>query len=182
MLRVVFLVAVIGLVIALVARQKRKARMIVLLSVLRVLVVLPVLFLVGVRHFGMAKERVSLQSQSPGGSHRVILRELPGFIDRNFSLVIENLRTGQTKEVFRSPDEGLPGSERVVWAEDSTRFLLLGTNFYTLSHARLPSGEQLYLVYDVGSGSLRCNASQQDKYESFTTNDITETKWLGLRP
>ncbi|HYG35203.1 MAG TPA: hypothetical protein VEC99_10485 [Clostridia bacterium] len=154
--------------------------MIALFSVLGIVVGLPACFVVAFKDFGTAEERVTLQSQSPDGSRRVILRELPGFMDRNFSLVLENLRTGQTNEVFSSPDEGLPGSERIVWSEDSTRFLLLGTNFHTLNHADLPGGEQLYLVYDTVSGSLCCNAAQQSKYESFTTNDITATKWMGF--
>jgi hypothetical protein len=182
MFRVVVSLTLIGLVIALIARKNRRARMIALLSVLGIVVGLPVLFLVAFRNFGVAEERVTVQSQSPDGSRRVILRELPVFADRNFSLVLEDLRTGQTNEVFRSPDEGVPGSERIVWSEDSTRFLLLGTNFFTLSHASLPSGEQLYLVYDTVSGSLRCNAAQQSKHESFTTNDITAIKWLGFSP
>lgn len=174
--------ALIGLVIALLARNNRKARMTALLSVLGIVVGVPVCLVVAFKDFGVAEERVTLHSQSPDASHRVVLRELPVFLDRNFSLVLEDARTGHTNEIFRSPDEGPPGSERIVWSEDSNRFLLLGTNFCTRSQASLPSGEQLYLVYDTVSGRLRCNASQQDKYEPFTTNDITATKWVGFRP
>ena len=182
MLRIVVLVAIIGLIVALIAGKSRKARIAVLLFALGTLMVVPACFLLLFRNFGMAQEQITLQSVSPDGSRRVTLRELPVFLDRNFALALVDSRTGQSNQVFRSPDEGLPGSERIIWSADSERFLLLGTNFSTLSEARLPSGEQLYLMYDAVSGTLRCNASQQNKYPPFTTNDLTPFKWVGFRP
>jgi hypothetical protein len=181
-LRTVVLVAIIGLVVSLIATKSRKARIVVLLSTLGIVVGVPPCFLVSFRNFGMAQEKITLQSLSPDGSHRVTLRELPAFLDRNFALELVDPRTGQSNQVFRSPDEGQPGSERIIWSEDSTRFLLLGTNFSTLSQASLPSGEQIYVMYDTVAGTLRCNASQQDKYLPFTTNDLASYKWLGFRP
>ena len=182
MLRSVIFVAIVGLVASMIATKSRKLRIIVLLSTLAIVVGLPVCFFLAFRNFGMAEEKITLQSLSPDGSYRVTLRELPVFLDRNFALELVDSHTGQSNLVFRSPDEGLPGSERIVWSQDSTRFLLLGTNFSALSEASLPGGQQLYLMYDTVSGTLRCNASQQNKYPPFTTNDLTSCKWLGFRP
>lgn len=182
MLRIVVQVAIIGLIVSLIATKSRRTRIVVLLSTLGIIVAVPACFVFLFRNFGMAEEKVTLQSLSPDHSYRVTLRELPVFLDRNFALELVDSRTGRSNEVFRSPDEGLPGSERIIWSEDSTRFLLLGTNFVTVSGATLPNGEQLYLMYDTVSGIIRCNASQQDKYLTFTTNDLASSKWLGFRP
>ena len=156
--------------------------MIILLSTLGFILAVPLCTFFLFRNFGMAQEKVTLQSSSPDSSYCVTLRELPVFLDRNFALELVNGRTGRSNELFRSPDEGPPGSERIIWSQDSTRFLLLGTNFSTVSGATLPDGQQLYLMYDTLSGTVRCNASQQDKFLGFTTNDLTSFKWLGFRP
>jgi hypothetical protein len=108
------------------------------------------------------KERLTLASLSPDDKTRVALVELSHLMDRNFELRIENLeRPGTTRTVFRSPDEGRPeGSERVLWSGDGRQFVLVGRHFYVEPDAVLPSGEQLYLYYNVETGEVRCNAKQ----------------------
>ena len=182
MFRFLVSIAVAGVVVSLIAPKSGKTRIILLLSTFGIIVGLVAFFALGFRNSGIAQEKITLQSSSPDGSHRVTLRELPVFLDRNFVLELLDSHTGQSKEVFRSPDEGLPGSERIIWSEDGTRFLLLGTNFVTVPAAALSDGEQLYLMYDLVSGTLRCNASQQDKYLPFTTNHLISGKWLGFHP
>jgi hypothetical protein len=109
-------------------------------------------------------ERVTLVSPSPDDKTRVRRVELPHLIDRNFELRIENVDApGNVRAVFRSPDEGRPeGSERVLWSGDGRKFILLGRHFYVESSAALPSGEQLYLLFDLDTGELRCNATQSN--------------------
>lgn len=127
-------------------------------------------------------ERVTLTSLSPDDALRVRLVELPNRIDRNFELRLEDLRKpdGGTRTVFRSPDEGRPeGSERIVWSKDGSRFLLLGRHFYVHGNARLPSGESLYLMYEVPSGRVWCNAQQVSGVPSFSLQDVSTISWFG---
>jgi hypothetical protein len=107
-------------------------------------------------------ERVTLVSLSPDDKTRVWLVELPQLIDRNFELRLESVeKPGTMRTVFRSPDEGRPvGSERVLWSGDGRKFVLLGRHFYTERNAALSNGEQLYLLYDLDTTELRCNATQ----------------------
>jgi hypothetical protein len=125
-------------------------------------------------------ERVTLISLAPGDVNRVWLVEVPSFIDRNFTLRIENLEERRIVTIFRSPDEGKPiGSERIIWATDGSRFVLLGRHFYVNQQATLASGERLYLMYDVRSGELWCNSSQQSTYPSFSRKDLSSSEWQG---
>jgi hypothetical protein len=39
------------------------------------------------------------------------------------------------------------------------------------------NGEALYLLYDIPSGRLRCNATQQDKYPNFSPADLKTMDW-----
>ncbi len=38
--------------------------------------------------------------------------------------------------------------------------------------ASLPNGEKLYLMYDLESGELWCNSSQQREYPPFSYDDL----------
>jgi len=121
-------------------------------------------------------ERVTVASLSPDEGKRAWVVELPRFVDRNFDIRIEDLETGDLETVFTSPDEGRPvGSERIVWATDSSRFLLLGRHFYVLPEGRLSTGESLYLLYDLRTGELWSNAAQQTEYPAFRQEDLTGT-------
>ena len=127
---------------------------------------------------------VTVHSLSPNGEFRVNLveqRRSIGHIDRNFTLQLEYLKAGKVERVeriFVSPDEGLPvGSERFIWAKDSSRFLLVGRHFFVHEHAATPDGELLYLLYDLNTGTIKCNATQQDQCPTFTRQEVAETEW-----
>jgi len=127
-------------------------------------------------------ETVTLLSLSPDDKWRVQLVEghLPLAIDRNFRIRLESLVDGDVQEIFQSPDEGRPiGSERIHWSPDSKQFVLVGRHFYVHEGAQLPSGDALYLMYDLPSEKLSCNAKQQTTYEGFTLSDC---HWLTDQP
>jgi hypothetical protein len=120
---------------------------------------------------------------SPDDKLRVALIEHRLSVDRNFHLRLDGVETGQSRVIFRSPDEGRPiGSERIVWSADSSRFLLLGRHFYQADAARLPTGEQPYLMMDVPSGQIWRNASQQSEFPDFTIDDLKLISWTGWSP
>jgi len=122
--------------------------------------------------------RATLVSLSPNGLIRVWMVEKPNFIDRNFTLQVENLREHQFLTIFHSPDEGKPiGSERFIWAADSSRFLLIGRHFFVNKAAALPGDEYLYLMYEVRSARLWCNSVQQSMYPSFSREDVLTSEW-----
>ena len=119
----------------------------------------------------------TIVSLSPDDRHRVHLVELATFIDRNFELRLETLDDGSIKTIFRSPDEGKPiGSERIMWSVDGSRFLLVGRHFYVNDEA-VQDGRALYLMYDIPTGKLWCNAAQQRECPSFSQTDIESTAW-----
>ena len=103
---------------------------------------------------------VTTAATSPDGALRaeIVDRRLH-FSDRNFRLRIVDAK-GQAKVVFRSPDEspGGTGQERLLWSSDGRRLLLIGRRFWVRGEAKLESGESLYLLYDVPSGRVWCNA------------------------
>jgi len=124
------------------------------------------------------QEQVTLTALSPDERLRVQIVEIPAMIDRNFELRIERLAEQSTQTVFRSPDEGRPaGSERIIWAADGSRFLLVGRHFYTNDAARLPSDEYLYLMYEVATGRIWCNATQQSEFSPFAQQDLEGVVW-----
>jgi hypothetical protein len=123
---------------------------------------------------------VTLTSLSPDDRWRVVLVERPAWIDRNFTVRLEDIDTGSSRVVFRSPDEGGPvGSERVVWSADGSKFLLLGRYFVTDDAGQLPTGEQAYLLMDVRSGQIWCNSPQQSQFPNFDIKELHAIKWLG---
>jgi hypothetical protein len=100
-------------------------------------------------HFG---ERTTTTRLSPDETLRASLSEPPG-LDRNFMVRIENLVTGASRTIFRSPDEGGPsGTERLIWSKDGTKLLLVGRHFFVKDDLFLDNGDQLYFLYDVPTG------------------------------
>jgi hypothetical protein len=96
------------------------------------------------------------------------LLDRPRFIDRNFVVRVEDCQTHDSFVIFSSPDEGMPiGSERFLWSKDSAQLLLVGKHFVVHEGAELETGESLYLLYDVASGVVWCNARQQSSFASF---------------
>jgi hypothetical protein len=126
---------------------------------------------------------VTVTSFSPDDALRVVVVERPGYIDRNFEVRLEDTATGQTRTVFQSPDEGRPiGSERVVWSADGSRFLLLGRHFFVTERGKLSTGEQAYLMMDVRTGQVWCNASQQSQHVGFGVEALRTVRWVGWPP
>jgi hypothetical protein len=124
------------------------------------------------------QESTTLVSLSTDDQLRVHLVERRGFmtIDRNFEVRLERLTDRSVVTLFRSPDEGRPeGSERVVWSPDGKQFVLVGRHFFVREGVQLPTGESLYLLYDVPSGKLCCNSRQQTDYPGFGLAEVT---WL----
>ncbi len=129
---------------------------------------------------GCTREKITLTSHSPDGACRVEWVEYQGRLDRNFYLRLSRAGGGGPTTIFNSPDEGKPiGTERIVWSRDSSRFVLLGRHFFVGEHARRTNGEVLYLLYDLRSGNLRCNAKQQTQYPAFSADDLNGTEWNG---
>ena len=129
-------------------------------------------------NFGEREPGVSLASVAPNGRTRIEIFELSAPLDRDFVLRVCDLQARTTNNVFRSPDEGDVGTERIIWSRDSSRFLLVGRKFYVTDQSHLTNGEQLYLLYDLKSGSLRCNAQQQREYSGFTRAELDEIDWM----
>lgn len=121
--------------------------------------------------------RVSLKSMSPDGRTQVEIVEITGRLDRNFYVRLTDVQRGIATNIFYSPDEGSPSTERIVWSRDSSRLLLLGREFFVEEQGRMPDGQQLYLLYDHKSGNLRCNATQQDRYGGFNRDDLATSDW-----
>ena len=125
---------------------------------------------------------ITLASQSPDYKWRVYLVERPRMIDRNFEIEMEDIKSKNKRTVFRSPDEGAPGSERMIWSLDASRVLLLGGKFFVTEGATISTGEQLYLMMDIATGKIWCNASQQNRHPSFGLEDVGAISWLGWTP
>jgi hypothetical protein len=124
------------------------------------------------------KRLESLRSTSPNGRYLVVISEKEG-LDRNFDVILTDLRAGSHRIIFSSPDEGRPsGTERIFWSSNSAGFLLAGRHFYVDDHIRLPDGTDAYLLFDISKAMLRCNASQA-QYSKFGMKDISQ---LGILP
>lgn len=128
---------------------------------------------------------VSLSSVSPNGQFTAQLVELDVFIDRNFELHLIDHRRGNTNVIFRSPDEGLEGTEKIYWSDNSDHLLLTGRRFLldsglvTLTNR---FGEQLYLLYHLSSEELKCNAGQwREKTNRFGFEDLSRIPALRSR-
>ncbi len=103
-------------------------------------------------------ERTTTSRLSPDETLRASLTERLG-VGRNFHIQIEDLVSGKTTTIFRSPDEGGPyGSERLIWSKDGTKLLLVGRHFFVKEDLFLDNGDQLYFLYEVATGRFWCNA------------------------
>lgn len=126
--------------------------------------------------------RPTASALSPHGEYGISLIERPSLLDRNFTVELANITTGERRVIFESPDEGRPiGTERFVWSADGSRFLLLGRHFF-VTDGILGNGEQAYLMVDVPTGRVWCNASQQHDYPNFGLRELQTIEWMGLVP
>ncbi len=104
----------------------------------------------------------TVSSTSPDMRYRIELREVDAFIDRNFEIVLADLTASPPSHrvIFSSPDEGPPGTERFIWSPDSRAVLLVGKNFFTAAGEKPQVGERAYLLFEVQTATLWCNAAQ----------------------
>jgi len=123
------------------------------------------------------RTRDTLVSVSPDGTCQVVVREGPRWsVDRNFRLFLADRKTGAERPIFTSDDQSpLITRERLVWSEDSSRFTLVGDRYFAVPEANLPSGEIVFLVYDIPGQKLRCNTDAEDRksYERISGVEAT---------
>ena len=111
----------------------------------------------------LTRTYVSTSSVSPDGKLRAdIVERSFRFIDRNFRVRIVDDQ-GNSRFVFRSPDETTSdvSQERLLWSSDSKQVMLVG-NFFARKGAEFDDGQFLYLLYNVDTGEVWCNADQTD--------------------
>lgn len=146
----------------------------------RTLVIAGVLLILGlvVSIFWKRSEpTIPVSSQSPDKSVSVSIVESVGQLDRNFEVVLETASELRVKRViFKSPDEGLPGTERFLWSKDSRYLLLTGQKLFVEEEDILPNGERLYLLYDQRTDLLKCNAAQA-RHPHFKLADLKSIDW-----
>ena len=85
------------------------------------------------------------------------------------------MNDGNKTRIFQSPDEGLPGTERIIWRRDHSQFVIVGRNFFVDERPRIPM-DVLYLLYDIPTGKVWCNAAQAGG-ERFTMENLKD--WDG---
>lgn len=132
----------------------------------------------------LVRRPVALTSVSPDGASRVRLVERPVvWLDRNFDVTLEDVGAGAVRTVFASPDEGQPGTERVAWTADGAHFLLLGRHFYLTADSREePRPERPYLLMNVRTGQMWCDASQQSRLPPIPPELLASLRWLQWSP
>jgi len=115
-----------------------------------------------------------LISDSPNRYYRVTVREaVPRFIDRNFTVVLTDNKSGSERVIFDSDDQSPTiKTERLLWTRDSSAVALVGDRYYAIPEARLDNGQIVFLVYDVQSGRLWCNGDEDPpKYPRISAKE-----------
>jgi hypothetical protein len=105
---------------------------------------------------------VSAASPSPDGATTAEIFEQTAWIDRNFQVRLKTYWLGlipRHRVIFRSPDEGDPPSERLLWSKDGRYLLLVGKQVSPTNRECLSSGEYLYLLYDGQSNLVTANTN-----------------------
>ena len=116
--------------------------------------------------------RDTLVSNSPDGDYQIIVRERGRFIDRNFRVVLVDRKTGVERVIFDSFDQSPTITrERFVWTHDSSKVALTGDRYYATPEASLANGEIVFLMYDVKSDKLWCNADDDRRYERLSAQE-----------
>lgn len=102
------------------------------------------------------QDRLISTSLSPDRSVRVLLVEASS-IERNIDVYIQQKSKSPTL-IYRTGDlSTFIGSERVVWTNDSSQFVLLSRMVNRSSEsADLKTGESLLLIYDRSVQKLYC--------------------------
>lgn len=124
------------------------------------------------------ESEVFIRLISPDQKYEAVLTSNKKIQDPHLILLLRNRSTGLVRKVFETPDEGAPvGTERLIWNRNGKWLLLVGREFYVNDEAVLPSGELLYLLYNVETRELLCNSNQQNDYKPF---GIEELNGLGF--
>ena len=144
----------IGTAIA-VPRQRVVRAVLAALSAL----VIPFGGLVLVTKLSLGFSTVTASAAAPDGRMVVQLVDPGRLLDRNFIIRLRG-SSGWWRQIWASPDEGLPGGERFLWSRDGRYVLLIGPKFFALPESCLASGEFLYLHLDTKTGAIRNNATQ----------------------
>ena len=132
-----------------------------------------VLFLLAVLFIVIPRD--TLVSESPDGSHRIIVRERR-YIDRNFRVVLVDRQTGTERIVFTSYDQDPTIShERFVWSNDSSKVVLVGDDYYVTPEAKLENGEIVFLMYDVENDKLWCNTEYDRGFQRISAQQVVDT-------
>jgi hypothetical protein len=96
------------------------------------------------------------------------------FVDRHFRVRLTTYWLGIIpirQVVFKSPDEGPRGGERLVWSRDGRYVLLLGRHLVATDDACLASGEALYLLVDTRTKAIASNA-EQTRHRRFSLQEL----------
>jgi hypothetical protein len=113
--------------------------------------------------------RDTLVSNSPDGDYKIIVREGGRTIDRNFDVVLVDRKTGVERVIFKSFDQTPTiKRERFVWTLDSSKVALIGDRYFVTPEANLANGEIVFLMYDVKSDKVWCNADDDPRYEHIS--------------
>jgi hypothetical protein len=145
-------------------------------SVRRGLLLLPALLalLVGLGMASLGMPHVSVAARSPDGRVIADVYETDRFLDRHFQVRLTTFWLGIIpirQVVFRSPDEGPRGGERLIWSRDGRYVLLLGRHLFATDDACLASGEALYLLVDTRTKAIASNA-QQTRHRRFSLQEL----------
>lgn len=117
---------------------------------------------------------VGISVTSPDGRVVAELVETDWFIDRHFKIRLTTRWLGvipRRQTLFRSPDEGARGGERLLWSRNGRYVLLVGPNLFAVAEACLASGDKLYPLADASMGSVRVNATQT-RHMRFSVEDL----------
>ncbi|NEO82758.1 MAG: hypothetical protein F6J87_00630 [Spirulina sp. SIO3F2] len=104
-------------------------------------------------------KRITLISTSPNTRARVFIIE-QRFMFRSIELRLQK-KGENTISIFIAETKDPPGAERVIWSKDSSKFILLGRNFYGIEsypeQFRSQNGELLYVLYNLNANQKYCH-------------------------
>jgi hypothetical protein len=116
-----------------------------------------------------------LVAESPDGAHCVVVRERVRHIDRNFYLVLVDQAAGKERVLYRSQDQKPTiKQERFVWSDDSSKVVLLGDKYFVHPESMLPSGEIVFLLYDLETDQVWCNEDHDQGYPRIAPREVLE--------
>ncbi|HEY1381320.1 MAG TPA: hypothetical protein VGF55_31255, partial [Gemmataceae bacterium] len=121
-----------------------------------------------------------LTSRSPAGTALVDVIERGGVTSRRIELLLDYHGPAGWRRatVYKSlPEPAASGGERVIWALDGSKFVLVGRGFNLPGSLALPDGTALYLLCDAASGRCWCNSPEQSTFPPFDWHDLKDIDW-----